>query len=155
MLSGSEKLADGGEVNGGGNGRGVRFAKRETPVSKRKGSRADVVRSENSLRESCRLPHALLNDVELRVKATSTSGFECNGRIPTVGAADGRPAKRCYPWRKRVGMKWPFGDGGCIGMRWEQLARGGGPIRWPSGLGWRRMVQGLGGWDVPVPVYDT
>lgn len=38
MLRGSENEPDGGDRNGGGNGRGVRFAKRAKPVSKRNGS---------------------------------------------------------------------------------------------------------------------
>lgn len=38
MLRGSENEPDGGDRNGGGNGRGVRFAKSAKLVSKRKGS---------------------------------------------------------------------------------------------------------------------
>jgi len=38
VLRGSEKDPDGGERNGGGNGRGARFANKPTPVSNRKGS---------------------------------------------------------------------------------------------------------------------
>lgn len=42
VLSGSLKDPDGGERKGGGKGRGVRFAKSATPVSKRKGSFGNV-----------------------------------------------------------------------------------------------------------------
>ena len=39
VLSGSEKDAEGADANGGGNGRGFRFAKRPIPATNRKGSR--------------------------------------------------------------------------------------------------------------------
>lgn len=45
MLSGSLNDPDGGDRKGGGNGRGVRFAKSPIPVSKRYGSFGNDVRS--------------------------------------------------------------------------------------------------------------
>ena len=40
VLRGSENEADGGDRNGGGNGRGVLFAKSDNPVSNLKGQRS-------------------------------------------------------------------------------------------------------------------
>lgn len=105
---------DGGELNGGGNGRGVRFANRATPVSNRKGSlgsaasEALLVDGEaNRLSESGRQPRHGQPSERSRTRdngrdlVVAARDEEYDGRIPTMSADSGSVSccpQLCASW---------------------------------------------------------